>query len=64
VQLIDRRDDEEEVMAEKDKPEVVKVSKTTAKKLRATGSETTEAQKRAALGQVADALRAKNEKGE
>lgn len=51
-------------MAEDKKPEVVKVSKTTAKKLRATGSETTEAQKRDALGKVADALRAKNEEAD
>lgn len=42
-------------------PDKVKVSKTTAKKLRATGSDATEEQKRAALGKVADALRAKNE---
>jgi hypothetical protein len=46
-----------------EKPETVRVSKTTGEKLRATGSDSTDQERAAAAKKAAEVLRAKNEEG-
>jgi hypothetical protein len=47
---------------ENDKPETVRVTRNQGRDIRAIGSDTTEEEKRGALGKVADALREKNKR--
>jgi len=51
-------------MAEDKGPDKVRITRRQGSDIRAIGSETTEEEKRAALGKVADALREKNERGD
>jgi hypothetical protein len=45
-----------------EEPEKIRITRRQGKDIRAIGSDTTDEDKRAALGKVADALRAKNER--